>query len=130
MGATNLMGLFFVVVNANLYGGNTSTTKSYCQFISMAQFKDLTGYGSIPENVTSRLSTYPGDAQFCGLCARASLSGIFGVGVDLFYSNGSEYCKFPSMEFYTARTGVKSLPAEAFVFPKYPSQLPYVGLCQ
>lgn len=120
----------FIAVNTNLYGRNASTTKSYCQFTSMAQFKDLTGYGVIPENLTSRLSAYSGDAQFSGLCAGASLRGIFAVGIDLLYSNGAEYCKFPSVEIYTARTGLNSLPADAFVFPKYPSQIPYVGLCR
>jgi hypothetical protein len=56
-------------------------------------------------------------------------AGLFKVGAGIYYSNGSAYCYFPSMAFYTARTGKKDAQGVP-EFTAMPQGMKNDGSCQ
>ncbi len=102
---TNPSGPFFVGIN--LYNSNGST---YCYFPSMDLFTKVTGLTSVA--TVPRYSTIPSGLVDAGVCTDKQApteqpisEGLFVVGTGIYYSNGSAYCYFPSMELYRQRTG-------------------------
>lgn len=123
----------FVLAGTALYEKLSSSPMTLCQFPSMEAFKASTGLMSPPPTQTesyTNISSLPGNLQFHGLCGATVLVGVFAVNQDLYYSNGAEYCYFPSLELYTQRTGFTDIPASAFRFPKTPTNLKNAGVCR
>lgn len=99
----------------------------------MDSFKALTGLNAPPSAQTetyTSVSSLPSSVVFRGLCGNVSLVGVFAVNQDIYYSNGAEYCYFPSLDLYTKRTGFTDIPATAFRFPKTPTNLKNAGNCR
>jgi hypothetical protein len=97
-----------------LYADGTN----YCVFSSLISYYDISGASSTTglQSISSR----PTNLNQKPDCFKIQ-SGIFKIGFDLYYSNGSHFCYFPTMEIYTARTG----RTEANGVPSY-TELPIV----
>ena len=102
---------------------------SYCWFPSMEVYTQLTG--RTDANGLPNFSSIPSGLKNDGACKAPNAptpapptaprpaptpapapapptvisEGLFVVGVGIYYSNGSAFCYFPSMELYTRRTG-------------------------
>lgn len=74
----------------------------YCSFSSSESYRELTG--RVSTDGLAIFSTLPSQMIGVRYCFRAS-EGLFKIGADIYYSNGTGYCYIPSMEFFTARTG-------------------------
>lgn len=55
--------------------------------------------------------------------------GLFVVGVNIYYSNGSAYCYFPNMDFFTQRTGRTNVSGIR-VYSSLPQIMRNDGVCQ
>ncbi len=55
--------------------------------------------------------------------------GLFVVGLGVYYSNGSAYCLFPNMDFFTKRTGRTDVNGVR-VYSSLPSIMRNDGVCQ
>lgn len=99
---------------------------NYCMFSSLASYYDISGASNT--NGLQSISSKPTQLTQKSDCFKIP-TGIFKIGYNLYYSNGGNYCYFPNMELYTARTG----RTEANGVTSY-SELPIVmrndGNCQ
>lgn len=130
---------FFSVGNGVYY----SNGKSYCYFPDFASFVQITGQNtlvgvrsiaSVPTSMkndgackgtSGPIVSTPAPAQNSG----AGVVGLFMVGSGIYYSNGSAYCFFPSMDVYVAKTGRQS--ADGLTrFSTIPGGLNNDGACQ
>ncbi len=75
---------------------------NYCMFSSLASYYDITG--ATNTNGLPSISSKPTQLTQKSDCFKIP-AGIFKIGYNLYYSNGGNYCYFPNMELYTARTG-------------------------
>ena len=72
----------------------------YAQFGNIS-ISSITGYSALPTQMANN-----------GICNKKEQpknvepisEGLFTIGANIYYSNGSSYCYFPSMELYTLRT--------------------------
>ncbi|NUN04732.1 MAG: hypothetical protein HUU57_03125 [Bdellovibrio sp.] len=95
------------MVGINLYN---STGSTYCYFPSMELFTKLTGLTGV--ETVPRYSAIPSGLVDAGVCTDKQApteqpisEGLFVLGTGIYYSNGTAYCYFPSMELYKQRTG-------------------------
>jgi hypothetical protein len=75
---------------------------NYCMFSSLTSFYEISG--SSNPNGLPTISNQPTNMNQKSDCFKIS-EGIFKIGINLYYSNGGQYCYFPTMEIYTAKTG-------------------------
>ena len=106
----------------------------YCQYDTWASFTCATGLGSV-DTVTA-FSEFPDDLVHGGVCQVSPCAGsqpphvgIFRVGPDLYYSNGSVYCQYDSWPHFQCATGLTDLSAVAS-FASVPGGLTPGGTCQ
>lgn len=112
---------------------------SYCYFTSFASYSQITGKNST-EGVLV-VAALPTGMKSDGACKGAdpivsvptSVSGgapgLFMVSSGIYYSNGTAYCYFPSMDSFVAKTGMTS-PDGIVRLSAIPSKLRNDGACQ
>jgi hypothetical protein len=65
-----------------------------------------------------------------GICRGSIPEGLFTVaGVTVYYSNGTHYCGFPTMDLYERITGHRDI-AGLPDYPAVPASLIFDGVCQ
>jgi len=134
----------FLINNRDIYYSNGS---AYCSFSSMTHFTQATGRSSI--SGIRNFSSIPSVMKNDGVCAGGGSSpaptptptpteqprevaiteGLFVVGINIYYSNGSSYCYFPTMALYTARTGKTNIDGVRR-YQSIPSVMRFDGNCQ
>lgn len=122
-------------VGAGIYYSNGS---SYCYFPSMAEFTQASGKSSkdgilsvtsLPSGMKNDGACRPANPSSGGGSPPPAVTGLFMVGSGIYYSNGSAYCYFPSMDLFIARTGKQN--ADGIVrLTQTPSGLRNDGACQ
>lgn len=83
-----------------------------------------------PNPVESTPGAQPSPVEEVKAPTNPKVKGFFMSGINIYFSNGSEYCKLQSMEQYEQRSGTKSVAG----LPSFPQGaqigLTYAGLCQ
>jgi hypothetical protein len=120
----------YFLVGANVFYSNGY---SYCSFQSLESFRNSTGRSS-----TSGIRTFsqiPSSMGNDGICdyfisnQTAIPTGLFRIGIDLYYSNGAAFCYFPSMDLFTRRTG-KTTIVGIPPYSRIPTIMKNEGHCQ
>ncbi len=124
-------------VGADAYYSNGSV---YCRYASFSDFQCGTGSASL-DGLTA-LDAIPGDLGDGGTCALPDecsaeppppppppLEGSFRLRGEVYYSNGSVYCQYESVEAFLCSTGSRNLRG-APSLDAVPSGLTFGGACE
>ena len=135
-GGTVVAAGLFSVADGIYFSNGTS----YCYFPSFASFTQITGKTSTAG--IASVAAVPTGMKNDGACKGSSVPvvsvptsinngapGLFMVGSGIYYSNGSAYCYFPSMDVFIAKTGLSSSD-DIVRLSAIPSSLRSDGACK